>query len=283
MKVTDTIHAIKHPFRLALGEGLHVDRSVYSYALLGEKICLIDAGVAGTSGLIEDYLKKQGRSMQEISQVVLTHAHPDHIGGCLAIKKSSTAIFGAHVADKPWVEDIERQHRERPILNFFELVTGPVPVERDLKEGETVVWDRGRTLKVLETPGHSLGSLSFFFEEEGALFSGDAIPAAGTLPIYVNPCASIESIRKLQRIPGVKYLFSSWHEPASGDEIGILMEEGIRYIEKIDQVMTDLSNRMGSASLEELSLRAIERLGIKAHKVLPMVITSLGSHLQKKE
>ncbi len=282
MKITETIHAIKHPFRLALGEGQYADRFVYSYILCGKKVCLIDAGVSTTSPLLQDYLKKLGRSPEEISWVVLTHAHPDHIGGCLAIKKNSPASFGAHAAEKPWIEDVQRQYRERPILNFFELVAGPVPVEWELKDGEMVSWDQGRTLKVLETPGHSLGSISFFFEEEGALFSGDAIPAAGTLPIYVNPQASIESIRKLQRVPGIKYLFSSWHEPLSGDSITTIMEEGIRYIERIDEIVADLSRAMGStAPLEELSLLALERLGIKANKVLPIVMASIEAHRKR--
>jgi glyoxylase-like metal-dependent hydrolase (beta-lactamase superfamily II) len=282
MKITETIHAIKHPFRLALGEGQYADRFVYSYILCGKKVCLIDAGVSTTSPLLQDYLKKLGRSLEEISWVVLTHAHPDHIGGCLAIKKNSPASFGAHAAEKPWIEDVQRQYRERPILNFFELVAGPVPVEWELKDGEMVSWDQGRTLKVLETPGHSLGSISFFFEEEGALFSGDAIPAAGTLPIYVNPQASIESIRKLQRVPGIKNLFSSWHEPLSGDSITTIMEEGICYIERIDEIVADLSRAMGStAPLEELSLLALERLGIKANKVLPIVMASIEAHRKR--
>ena len=282
MKVTETIHALKHPFKLALGEGVYADRFVYSYILLGKKVCLIDAGVSGTSSLLQDYLKQLGRSIQEVSLVLLTHAHPDHIGGCLALKKNSPASFGAHAADKGWVEDVERQHRERPILNFFELVSGPVPVDKILKEGDVIEWDPGRTLRVLETPGHSPGSISFFSEEEGALFSGDVVPAARTIPIYVNPRECIESIKKLQRVPGVKYLFSSWHDPLTGDAVAAAMEEGIGYIRKIDGIMADLQETMGSASLEELSRQALERLGIKAHKVLPMVMTSFGGHLKKK-
>jgi hydroxyacylglutathione hydrolase len=265
---------------LALGEGRFVDRFVYSYILCGKKVCLIDAGVSPTTPLLQNYLKRLGRSLEEISWVLLTHAHPDHIGGCLPIKKNSPASFGAHASDRPWIEDVQRQYRERPILNFFELVAGPVPVDWELKDGQTVSWDQGRTLKVLETPGHSLGSISFFFEEEGALFSGDAIPAAGTLPIYVDPLTSIESIRKLQRVPGVRYLFSSWHEPLSGDSITTIMEEGIRYIERIDEIVADLS-RSSPTSFEELSLLTLEKLGIKTNKILPMVMTSFASHLKR--
>ncbi len=155
-------------------------------------------------------------------------------------------------------------------------------MDRDLKNGEVIPWDKGRNLRVLETPGHSLGSISFFFEDEGALFSGDAIPAAGTLPIYVNPQASIESIRKLQRVSGVKYLFSSWHEPISGNQITSTMEEGIHYIERIDRIVTDLSKKLPpTASMEELSLQVLERLEIKVSKVPPIVMASFEAHLRK--
>jgi hydroxyacylglutathione hydrolase len=282
MKITETIHAIRHSFKLSVGGGVYVDRFVYSYILIGDKICLIDAGVSGTSSLLEDYLKQLGRSLKEVSFVLLTHAHPDHIGGCLALKKNSSASFGAHAGDKGWIEDVERQHRERPILNFFDLVAGPVPVDRVLKEGDLVEWDCGRTLRVLETPGHSSGSISFFFEQEGALFSGDVVPASGTIPIYVNPAECIASIKKLQKIPGVKYLFSSWHDPLEGDAISAAMEEGVGYIRKIDEIMADLQRTMPGASLEEISLRALDRLGMKVNKVLPMVMTSFEGHLKDK-
>ena len=282
MKITETIHAFKHHFRLALGENQYADRFVYSYILLGEKICLIDAGVRGTAPQLQAYLKQIGRSPQEISTILITHAHPDHIGGCLAIKKASSASFYAHPADKPWIEDVEKQYRERPILNFFELVEGPVPVSGELKEGDTPPWDKGKTIRVLETPGHSLGSISLFFKEEGALFTGDAVPAAGTIPIYVDPKASIESIQKLAKVAGVKHMFSSWHEPISGGQVQATMEEGIRYIQKIDEIVTDLSRTMPQESTgEALSLRALERLGIKTNKVLHMVRTSFESHRRK--
>jgi len=282
MKITETIHAFKHHFRLALGENQYADRFVYSYILLGERICLIDTGVWATAPQLQGYLKQIGRSPQEISIVLITHAHPDHIGGCLAIKKTSSASFHAHPADKPWIEDVEKQYRERPILNFFELVEGPVPVSQELKEGDTFSWEKGKTIRVLETPGHSLGSISFFYEEEGALFTGDAVPAAETIPIYVDPEASIQSIKKLAKVAGVKHMFSSWHEPISGNQVHTTLEEGIRYIEKIGAIVTDLSRTMPlEATGEEVSLRALGRLGIKADRVLPMVGTSFESHRKK--
>jgi glyoxylase-like metal-dependent hydrolase (beta-lactamase superfamily II) len=282
MKITETVHAIKHPFRLALGEGQYAERSVYSYLLTGERICLIDTGVSSTSLLLQCYLKEIGRSPNEISLVLLTHAHPDHIGGCKAIQRVSSASFYAHPADKPWIENVEKQYQERPIPNFFELVGGSVVVDRELKVDDMVSWDKGKTIRVLETPGHSPGSISFLYEKEGTLFTGDAVPAVGTLPIYVDPRASIESIQKLEKISHVKHLLSSWHEPVSGNQVRAIMEEGIHYIQKIDEIVGELSRTMPPVtSSEELSLRALERLGIKTNKVLPMVRTSFESHRKK--
>jgi hydroxyacylglutathione hydrolase len=282
MKVTDTIHAIKHNFRLPLGNGRFVDRFVYSYILCGEKVCLIDAGVSATIQTLLDYLKTIGRSPQEVSMVLLTHAHPDHIGGCVALKKASSPSFAVHSAEKSWVEDVQKQHRERPTGNFFELVEGPVSINMDLKDGQVISWDRGKTIKVYETPGHSSGSVSFFYEQEGALFTGDAVPAWGAIPIYVDPQALIKSIRKLQKISGVKHLFSSWHEPLSGAQIAATMEESIRYIERIDEVVKDLMKKSPPAtSAEDLSLRALETLGIKMEKVLPIVVATFKAHMKK--
>jgi hypothetical protein len=83
----------------------------------------------------------------------------------------------------------------------------------------------------------------------------------------------------LKKVSGVKYLFSSWHEPICGNQISIAMNEGIRYIEKIDEIVIDLIKTMPpETSAEELSLRALERLGVKTSKVLPMVRTSFESH-----
>ncbi|MBE0557178.1 MAG: MBL fold metallo-hydrolase, partial [Proteobacteria bacterium] len=137
MKVTDTIHAIRHPFRLSLGEGRFAERFVYSYLIVGKTICLVDTGVAATVPLILETLKELGRSPREISLILLTHAHPDHIGGCAPIKKLAPAQIAVHPVEKRWVEDVELQYRERPVPNLFELVPEGALVDRVLVDGET--------------------------------------------------------------------------------------------------------------------------------------------------
>jgi hypothetical protein len=60
------------------------------------------------------------------------------------------------------------------------------------------------------------------------------------------------------------------------------MEEAIRYIKRIDEIVGELSRTMPpETSSEELSLLALERLGIKVPKVPPIVRTSFESHRKK--
>lgn len=281
MKITESIHAIRHPFRLALGNDRYVDRFVYSYLIIGKTICLVDTGVRATAPLILDYVRGLGRTPEEITLILLTHAHPDHIGGCAPIKKITPAPVAVHPAEKHWVEDIERQYRERPIPNLFELVGEGVKVDRVLIDGETVSWEEGKTIRTIETPGHSPGSVAFLFEEEGALFSGDAVPSSGTIPIYVDPEASIASVEKLKGLNNVRYLLSSWHEPITGDRIAEVMAEGCAYITKIDAIVDQIHRKEPNLSSEALSLRALERLGIKVPRVLFMVEATFRGHLDR--
>ena len=281
MQITESIHAIRHPFRLALGDGRYVDRFVYSYLIVGKTICLVDTGVYTTAPLILDYVRSLGRTPEEISLILLTHAHPDHIGGCAPIKKNAPAPVAVHRTEKHWVEDIERQYRERPIPNLFDLAGEGVPVERELIDGQLVPWEEGKTIRIIETPGHSPGSVSFFFEEEGALFSGDSVPSAGTIPIYVDPAASIMSVQKLKGLNNVKYLLSSWHEPILGDRIAEVMDEGCAYIRRIDAIVEEIHRKGPLLSPEALSLLALERLGIKVPKVLFMIEATFRGHLDR--
>jgi hydroxyacylglutathione hydrolase len=281
MKITETIHAVRHAFRLLLGEGRYAERFVYSYLIVGKTICLVDAGVAATAPLILDEIKNLGRSPEEISLILLTHSHPDHIGGCEPIRKHSGARIAVHPAERRWVEDIEEQYRERPIPNLFELVREGVPVDSELTDGETLSWEEGKTIRVIGTPGHSPGSLSFYYEEEGALFSGDAIPPAGSIPIYVDPVASVASIETLAKISSLKILLSSWHDPIVGAGIAEIMGEGRRYIERTGALVREIHEKEPLLTDEELGLKVLERLGIALPRVLFMVEAAIKSHLKQ--
>ena len=181
MQVTPAIHALRHPFQIPVAPGIALDRFVYSYLIAGETNTLIDTGVAGCETRIFEYIRSIGRDPSEISLIILTHSHPDHIGAARAIRESTGCSVAAHPAERAWIEDVELQNQERPVPGFTTLVGGPVPLDFELDGGVTIDIDgTGKyEVEVMHTPGHSAGSISLFLPGNGALFSGDVIPVAG--------------------------------------------------------------------------------------------------------
>lgn len=283
MQVTEHIHAIKIPFQVRSFSGIPVDRFVYAYLVYGvERICLIDCGVAGSERVLFDYVRSTGRSPDEIARIVQTHAHPDHIGATRTIKQATGCIVAAHLGDKPWIEDIDLQCKERPIPNFQSLVAGSVAVDRSLEDGDVLDLGDDLGLEVLHTPGHSNGSISLVLLEDRALFSGDAIPLAGDLPIYDDVLASVKSIKKLKGIDGVKVLLSSWDDPQEGDQVYQRMDDGLQYLQRIHEAIINVvgDDRSLASNEAELCKRVLLELGFPAQAANPIVARSFVANVK---
>ena len=280
MQVTEHIHAIKIPFKLSVEPGKTVDRFVYAYLILGKEICLIDAGVSSAEKMIFDYVRELDRDSKEISMLVLTHSHPDHIGGCQGVVRECGCRVIAHVDAQPWIEDVERQFRERPIVNFHSLVAGPVRVDVAVRDGDRLDLGDGRVLEVVHTPGHSRGSVSLVFREDGALFTGDAVPMVGGLPIYEDVLSSVRSVRKLAGIDGLKVLFASWDDPHHGDRVYELMDEALHYFQRTHEAVRKVTANSPSLDSKELSYRVLKELGLPEAAIPTIVVKSIEAHLR---
>jgi glyoxylase-like metal-dependent hydrolase (beta-lactamase superfamily II) len=130
----------------------------------GPERILLDPGQG-----VPAYLPVLERAMERagcarIQQIVLTHGHPDHIGGVRAV----LARFGKlRVSKFAW-----------PAWDAAHADLGLEP----LADG-AVVHTEGATLRGLWTPGHAPDHLCFWLDEEQALFSGDNVLGVGTTVI----------------------------------------------------------------------------------------------------
>jgi glyoxylase-like metal-dependent hydrolase (beta-lactamase superfamily II) len=280
MQVTESIHALRIPFKLRIGPDKTVDRFVFAYLIFGDQICLIDGGVAGSEAIIFDYIKQAGRDPRELANFVFTHSHPDHIGAGRAIKKQTGCKVAAHVDARPWIENVDRQYEQRPIGNFHELVGGSVEIDQGLKDGDHLDLGEGQRLDIFHTPGHSKGSISLLYNKDRGLFSGDAVPKSGTVPIYEDVAISIASIRKLKEIKGLEILIASWDDPQFGASVYPSMDAGLQWFQQIHDAV--LAETAGSDTLDpkELSARVLKRLGFPEIPLVPIVVTSVGAHLK---
>jgi hydroxyacylglutathione hydrolase len=190
MLITKHIHMLNIPFSIPVAPGVTIGRAVNIFPIeTGKRLCLVDAGVAGSERAILSYVKSLGHRPDHIRTLILTHAHPDHVGAARAIRDATGCRVMAHWGDRRWIEDTDMQERERPVPGFRTLVAGPVAVDRVLADGETI--DLGRFLVApFHTPGHSRGSLSLYIRSDRALITGDAVPVPGEPPIYEDAANS---------------------------------------------------------------------------------------------
>jgi hydroxyacylglutathione hydrolase len=280
MQITNQTHAIKIPFKVPVSPELSVDRFAFVYLIFGDKIHLIDSGVAGAGSIIWQYIREQGRAPNDISNLLLTHSHPDHIGAAKSIKDQTGCTIIAHKNEQNWIEDTEQQLRERPVPGFQTLVEGSVKVDHLVVGGELLELEKDIICKTIHTPGHSKGSISLWCEGEHSLFTADALPYPDDLPIYEDISACLSSIKSLQLIKNVENLFSSWESPIQGQEkIGKRMAESIAYLERIHNTVISSSIDGGQQDIMELCKKVVSDLGLPPFAVNPLVARAFASSL----
>ena len=128
-----------------------------------DKAVLVDAGL--NTELILDFIRKKGLNLEA---VLLTHGHPDHLVGAAEIAEATGADVYLNSIEAKVVEMMPEMILA--MLGIDELKT---PEEfKPLEDGQ-VLELAGLKIKVLHTPGHSPGSVSFLVED--ALFDGDLV------------------------------------------------------------------------------------------------------------
>jgi hydroxyacylglutathione hydrolase len=275
------VHPVRIPFYITTPAG-PVPRFVYIYLVYTpDAITLIDAGVAGSEKPIFDHIRSTGREPADIGTTILTHAHPDHIGAARAIHEATGCTIAAHGADQAWIENLSCQEKDRPVPGLSSLVAGPVTVDRVLKDGDIIELDDERTMTVIHSPGHSPGSIALLLRPGMVLFSGDAIPVPGDLPIYDDPAASLDSIRRLMDIAEIMMLYASWDEPREGEAVYWAMDDGFAVIQRIDETVKELAAKHPFLEPPELTRRVLKDIGLPEDLANPIVMRTILGHRRK--
>ena len=105
----------------------------------------------------------------EISRILITHAHIDHVGAVAALVDEYSCPVLMHAEAEPMLKQLPTQ------ALMMGLRFGKVPVVDHHIEDEEVLEVGGLKLASLYTPGHAPGHLAFYVESEGVVFAGDAL------------------------------------------------------------------------------------------------------------
>lgn len=277
MKVSKHLHQLKLDFNIHAGPGKIISRFVNILIVEGETLSLIDTGVKGSETRIFDYLEEIGRKPEEISTVILSHSHPDHVGSAARIKALTGCRILAHRGEQRWIEDVELQERERPVPGFFNLVDQSVRIDEPVVDGQMLHLGATRA-KVVHTPGHSAGLISLLFPDEGIFFTGDAIPLKLDIPNYDNYQELLVSLQKIRSVKDYSTMLTSWTPALRGNhEAEQLISEGENYLRLIDQTVK--ASYLGNEDFELQHCRRVaEALGLPPFLAMPVVDRAFRSH-----
>lgn len=120
------------------------------------------------ANLILDLAAERG---WQISLILATHAHFDHVLAAKAIKDATGAPFVVHQGAVPWLERLPEQGM---LFGLGRLPAAPPPDRLLGDDPEEIVLDAIR-LKTLYTPGHADGHVAFYLMDHGVVFSGDTL------------------------------------------------------------------------------------------------------------
>lgn len=166
-------------------EGVHVVPMGMANAFLIEGddgLTLIDAGFPGKEETVYGVIRGLGRSPDQLTHLIFTHGHPDHIGSAAAIVRETGARTYMHPLDIPMAEGGGpfRPLRAAPGLLrqvmcklFFDPDErlDPVVIDQPLTDGEILPIAGG--IEVIHIPGHCAGQVALLWRPGRMLFAGD--------------------------------------------------------------------------------------------------------------
>jgi glyoxylase-like metal-dependent hydrolase (beta-lactamase superfamily II) len=143
-------------------------------------LTLIDASIPPSVGPILNQIKGMGKTPRDVKRILITHAHPDHVGDLPKLKALTGAQIVASAIEQPVIEGkipVPRVPWEKlrgPIKFRPPNVTfKPTPVDVPLRGSETLPVLGG--LQAVFTPGHAPGHMAFWQPEKRLLFCGDVL------------------------------------------------------------------------------------------------------------
>ncbi|TFG27709.1 MAG: MBL fold metallo-hydrolase [Promethearchaeota archaeon] len=232
----------------------------------GTKAILIDFG----SGEVLDHLSEIG--IEEVEYILHTHYHRDQCFGDKRALEKSIKI-GVPDKEKKLFLEAEKFWKMKSYYDIyffkptFFVSTYNIPVELTFKDGEEFEWENYK-LKILETSGHTTGSVSYLLEVDGkkVAFTGDLIHSGGKVITYYDLqyiyndsgengiVRSFESFKKLLEYQPDVLL------PSHGDIIEDPRSEIKALVARFERARNIFSSR--NASIEHMFTEQQEQQGI---------------------
>lgn len=141
------------------------------------QVTLVDAGTKRAPKHIVAGLEHIGAAPADVTRIIATHAHADHVGGLNGIRGRTGATVAIHERDAAYVREGKGPVLDRGTLGGRlmrrQFGFAPTQVDEELTDGQVI--DSGGGLRVIHTPGHTPGHVALLHEPSRVLITGDSI------------------------------------------------------------------------------------------------------------
>jgi glyoxylase-like metal-dependent hydrolase (beta-lactamase superfamily II) len=200
MKLTENLHAFIWQSMTA--------NNCNAYFIDGPSRVLIDPGHRGLFEHVKRGFDQLGVGLNDIDLVICTHAHPDHLEAVPLFKNTPT-LFTLHEEEWQWVATIGKQ-----MSASFGIDIEDFRPDFFLRQGSLAL--NGLELEVIHTPGHSPGSITLYWSQQKALFTGDLVFKEG---VGRTDLPGGDGSKLKESIVGLKNLDVEWLLAGHGDVI----------------------------------------------------------------
>lgn len=261
----------------------------YLYLFKGDSVALVDTCVADTPRqVLVPALAEIGMALPDVDLILNTHCHVDHTGGNAATKQASNARIHLHAGDLDRARSVELdvEYMNAPLRalgaspesleqrgKVLARMSGePAGADVLLAEGDVVDLGKSLRLRVVHNPGHTPGSVSFFWESEGVLICGDAVQGHGARPgayPYYNDAPTYRgSLTKLSGLgfetlcSAHPYLGGSFTTTPvrSGEDARLFLAASMKAADDVHTAVAAAMRRKPEATQREVALEALSEL-----------------------
>ena len=275
--------AIPLHFGLPVAGGTPIPRLVHAYLVRGSReTALIDCGTASCADAVLAGIAAAGVAPDAVRWLIATHEHADHMGSAAGLAREYRWSVLAGSAARRWLEDAPLQGRERPLFQFDDIMGGSVHVDRALEDGDVI--DLGECqLRVLTTPGHSVGSISLMVEPDGLCITGDVLISAVGAPFYDDPAAVLASVARLREVQGGGTRLYASHAPTPSLVGAEALDQTVALVGALANGTAQAAAELGRADEDALVRRALDLGGWPASPVMPITRITVRTHLDQRD
>lgn len=195
-------------------QGVYAENCYFYIDEMSRAGFLIDPGAQ--PGLILEAIQRNG---WKIEKILLTHGHFDHMGAAELLREKLVAPIYIYPFDAPYLTDTH--------LNLSGNTRNPitVPHYEELYDGELIRLKENSSfyLRVIHTPGHTPGSVTYYSAEDHAAFVGDTLydhgPGLTHFPGGNRRELEESIVNKILTLPANTILLSGHSSPITVEQV----------------------------------------------------------------